>query len=307
MKPKAATSTAVTELPRSVAAWLAALEHERKVALNTVEAYRHDLITLMQVLGSSKLERFTLPDFRQWLSVLAERGVSAASRRRAISAVRSYYKWWGKQSGEVNQAIGLLRLPKSRLPLPRALGEGEMETLLHSAVTPEDSWTTARDTALFTLLYGAGLRLGEALSLTVREADQEVLFIKGKGGRERVVPLIPEVRAALKNWLDHRAEGQKTPAKSAPLFIGLQGGLLNPGVAQRQMRRLKNRLGLPEDSTPHALRHSFATALLNAGVDLRVVQELLGHAALSTTQRYTAVSDEHLVKVHTKAHPRARA
>ncbi len=297
-------------LPPSVEAWLESLASERRASPKTVVSYRHDLQSLhIYICGASAgaLETVSLPVLRGWLSRLAEQGVIAATRRRAISAVRSFFKWHARQTGVVNQAIGLLRLPKSRLPLPRALGEGEMSVFLKTPTSAVSPFVAARDTALFTLLYGAGLRLGEALALTVGDAASDIVTVRGKGNKERRVPLLPEVRTALAHWLSVRAAESGQPAKPAtPLFIGVRGDGLNPAVAQRQMRRLRLQLNLPEEATPHALRHSFATALLNAGVDLRVVQELLGHAALSTTQRYTAVSDEALVRVHQAAHPRAK-
>jgi integrase/recombinase XerC len=162
----------------------------------------------------------------------------------------------------------------------------------------------ARDVALFSLLYGCGLRLGEALSLTRGNSPRgEAMTITGKGRKQRLVPLLPAVTAAVETYL---AQCPYAGDASAPLFVGARGGPLNPGVVQRQMRRLRPVLGLPDSATPHALRHSFATHLLAGGGDLRTIQELLGHTSLSTTQRYTAVDSSALAAVYDKAHPRAR-
>ncbi len=196
--------------------------------------------------------------------------------------------------------------PRAARPPPRPLSEPDAravaEDIGEEARTPA---LAARDTALFTLLYGAGLRIAEALALDVRDAPSasgdEALRVRGKGGKERLLPVLPAVRAALAGWLachpDRRAE--------APLFLGARGDRLNPAVAQRAMRQFRRLHGLAEPATPHALRHSFATHLLAAGADLRSIQELLGHASLSTTQRYTAVDEAALLKVWRAAHPRA--
>jgi integrase/recombinase XerC len=288
--------------------WLSALRHERHVSPHTLDGYARDIdgfcAFLREHLGEDltgdKLLLVSLTDLRSWLTALAGRGMGTSSRARATSAVRSFFRWTRKTRGDSNENIALLRRPKSAPPLPHPLSESESWNLLQAG--QEDAWTQTRDCALFTLLYGAGLRISEALSLCVREARHETITLTGKGRKQRVVPLLPEVRAALARWLGLR--GKESP--EAPLFIGSRGDRLNPGVAQRQMRKLRAQLGLPDEATPHALRHSFATALLKEGADLRVVQELLGHSSLSTTQRYTEVETETLLKIHAAAHPRAK-
>jgi integrase/recombinase XerC len=193
-------------------------------------------------------------------------------------------------------------LPRS-VPKPLAADEA-LETLSSAAELQEQPWMAARDVALFTLLYGCGLRLGEALSLTRGNAPKgDSMMITGKGRKQRLVPLLPAVVAAVAEYLTlcPHHEGPE-----APLFVGARGGPLNPGVVQRQMRKIRAQLGLADSATPHALRHSFATHLLSGGGDLRTIQELLGHASLSTTQRYTAVDEAAINAIYDRAHPRSR-
>ncbi len=296
--------------PAVVTAWLDVLRTQRRAARHTRVSYAHDLDTLCLFLQQHRggepvtdatLRTATLADFRSWLAFLAAHGVGAASRARALSAVRSFFRWWERTHGCTNSAVALLRRPKAALPLPHPLAPHENDSLL--AITQDDPWVDARDRALLTLLYGAGLRLSEALGLTVADARSDVLTLTGKGQKQRRVPLLPAVQEALRHWLRQRGD---TPDPASPLFIGARGDVLNPGVAQRQMRHLRARLGLPAHATPHALRHSFATALLKGGADLRVVQELLGHTSLSTTQRYTDLEPETLRAIHAAAHPRSR-
>ena len=287
--------------------WLLALKNERRASPHTLSNYRRDLETFVRFMTEHKGEKVTdttiqqasLADLRAWLAHLTRRGLDSASRARATSALRSFYKWSGRETGTYNSAVSLLRTPKHKQPLPKALSTLEADELLN---TDAETWTETRDQALFTLLYGAGLRIAEALSLQVRDARAEVLTVTGKGNKQRQVPVLPAVREKLAAWLALRG----TAADDAPLFIGVRGDVLHPSIAQQSLRKLRARLGLPEHTTPHALRHSFATQLLGGGADLRVIQELLGHASLSTTQRYTDVETEQLLAVHSKAHPRAR-
>lgn len=287
--------------------WLRALKNERRASPHTLSNYRRDAEGFVAFMTKHKGEQVTdaliqeasLSDLRAWLARLTQRGLDSASRARATSALRSFYKWAGRETGAPNSAITLLRTPKHKQPLPKALSTLEADELLN---TEAATWAEIRDQALFTLLYGAGLRIAEALSLQVRDAHAEVLTITGKGNKQRQVPLLPAVREKLALWLERRGAA----ADDAPLFIGVRGDVLHPSIAQQSLRKLRARLNLPEHTTPHALRHSFATQLLGGGADLRVIQELLGHASLSTTQRYTDVDTEQLLAVHNKAHPRAK-
>ena len=295
--------------PALVHDWLAALANERRSSRHTLAAYGRDidlLITFLQEhLGKSKLDEHdllspSLSDLRSWLAYLAQRGLSSASRARAVSALRSFAAWAGRQGKTVAPSIRLLHTPAHKPPLPRALTSVQADDLTHE---PDDNWTTRRNNALFTLLYGAGLRIDEALNLSVADASGAVLTVTGKGNKQRQVPLLGAVKSALAAWLACRPHA----LAEAPLFIGVRGDRLNAGVAQRALRHLRARLGLPEHTTPHALRHTFATQLLAGGADLRVIQELLGHSSLSTTQRYTDVNAEQLIAIHQAAHPRSHA
>lgn len=303
---RATTSTRPSApLPQAVEDWLSALETERNFSPATLKAYRHNLHGFFDFLRDhtgdiSTYETVDLETLRSWQAHLALGGQGPRTRAGATSALRSFFRWHERQTGVQNSAVGLLRRAKAPLPLPRPLSEREAQNLLD--LPAQTSWVGARDHALFTLLYGAGLRISEALSLRVADAKAKVLTVTGKGSKQRQVPLLPEIRTALQAWLDQRP-GAKG---SDPLFIGVQGGPLSQSVVQKTMMKLRRQLGLPEHATPHALRHSFATALLREGADLRVVQDLLGHASLSSTQRYTDLDIKSLEKTYLAAHPSAQ-
>lgn len=297
-------------------AFLAWLEAERRVSPLTLEAYSRDtarfLRFLTEHLGAepdlAALGALLPADLRAWLAAEAARGIGNNTRGRALAAIRSFFRYLARRHGVSNSAVALVATPRARKPLPRALRPEEACAV--SSEIGENAITAAlraRDIALFTLLYGSGLRIAEALSLNVRDAPlpgaDTMLRVLGKGSRERIVPVLPAVRAAIADWLRHHPD----PKPGSPLFTGARGARLNPGVAQRTLRHFRRLVGLPEHATPHALRHSFATHLLGAGADLRSIQELLGHASLSTTQRYTAVDQAQLLEVWRRTHPRGRA
>lgn len=297
---------------RLLAAWLEWLEKERRASAHTVAAYRLDLLDLLSFLGRHEgrpltragLAGIDAAGFRAWLSHRLEEGVTQASNARALSAARNFFRYLTRREGIDNPAIWTLKSPRFTKPLPRAIDAAEAlaaTEATHAVATAP--WIAARDTAVMLLLYGCGLRLGEALGLTPAHFQGGSLHITGKGGKERVVPLLPVVEEAVKAY---RKACPFAPAAHQPLFVGKQGKPLNPGVFQRQMRAIRGLLGLPESATPHALRHSFATHLLSAGADLRAIQELLGHADLATTQRYTRVDQARLREAYRKAHPRAK-
>ncbi|MFT8719021.1 tyrosine-type recombinase/integrase, partial [Acetobacter sp.] len=222
------------------------------------------------------------------------------------SALRSFYRFLARHLGVENPAPSLLATPRTKKPLPRPLPVTEaMEAGEGIASLEVNSMAQERDKALFLLLYGGGLRISEALALNISDFDEAlstgVFRIRGKGNKERLVPLLPRVSEVLRRWRTlHPA-----PARDEPLFPGVRGGRLNATVAQKAMREWRRSEGLPEHTTPHALRHSFATHMMEGGADLRVIQELLGHASLSTTQRYTLADEARLLEVWQKAHPRA--
>jgi integrase/recombinase XerC len=287
--------------------WLAV---ERRAAPLTIEAYRGDLTGMLAFLqrhggGEPDLAALGAADFRAWLADAVARGIEPASRARRLSAARGLFRYLARRHDLSNPGIRLLAAPRPKRPLPRALSEADARAARDAGTVSGHAMVPARDAALFTLLYGAGLRIGEALALDVRDAPRPgtdtPLLVRGKGGRERLVPVLPVVRAAVAEWLRHHP-GAGDPA--APLFVGTRGGRLDPAVAQRDLRQWRRLAGLPDHATPHALRHSFATHLLSAGADLRSIQELLGHASLSTTQRYTAVDTDRLLRVWHATHPR---
>ncbi|UWP90529.1 tyrosine recombinase XerC [Aliiroseovarius crassostreae] len=280
---------------------------------NTISAYQTDLIGFLSFMaahlggpqGRAALANVTLSDMRAWMAHERGRGVAARSLARALSAVKSFYRWLSDRDGFDATAVLSVRSPKFSKKLPRPLpAEAAKAVLDLVGDQARQDWVGARDIAVVTLLYGCGLRISEALSLTAADAPlAEVLRIRGKGGKERLVPVLPAARDAVETYrrLSPHAE---TP--EAPLFRAVRGGPLRPRQVQKVMEQTRLQLGLPTSATPHAMRHSFATHLLNAGGDLRAIQELLGHASLSTTQAYTAVDTTRLMEVYEATHPRAR-
>ncbi len=302
------------DLGKALSGWQAWLTHERRVSPHTLDGYRRDLFTFLTFLVSHRggpqslqdLAELTAADFRAYLAERARRNMKASSSNRALSVVRGFFRWLQKNGLAENSAIVTLRGPKGEQSLPRALTTYEAKTVMEEvgAGATED-WIAKRNSAVVLLLYGAGLRIGEALSLQGADTPaigQDSCRIVGKGRKERIVPLlsiVPEAIAAYRDACPYSI------ADDEPLFLGARGGPLRARIVQLSLQKLRRQLGLPETTTPHALRHSFATHLLAGGGDLRVIQELLGHASLSTTQRYTAVDAAALIKVYEKAHPRA--
>ena len=300
------------DLAQRLHEWQDYLRHEKQVSKHTLRAYSSDISHFMTFLhdhlgkepGLNDLSEAGIRDFRAWMSNKAMSGASNASRARSLSGIKSFLTWLDKQGIMHNAAISTVRSPKLPHKLPRPVHEKQAFNILESAdlLTKED-WVGQRDRALFTLLYGCGLRIDEALSLNIADMPRdEFLRVTGKGNKERQVPVIEIVEKTLESYLE------QCPFPSAPeraLFLGTRGKRLNQGVAQKAMRDLRVTLGLPENITPHALRHSFATHLLQNGANLREIQELLGHSSLSTTQRYTEVNAEELMRIYKSAHPRA--
>ncbi len=291
-------------------AWLAL---ERRASPLTVEAYGTDLAGFLGFLTNhlggepdlGALATLRQPDVRAWLAAMANDGAVNATRARHLSAVRSFFRYLSRQHGVENAAVRLIMTPRAKRPVPRALVPAQaLGVVADIADLSDTALIQARDTALFTLLYGCGLRIAEALALDIRDATPRgsdgMLRVTGKGSKQRIVPVLPAVREAIDAWLGLHPD----PQMSSPLFIGARGKRLDPAVAQRTMRAYRRLNGLPEHATPHALRHSFATHLLAGGADLRSIQDLLGHASLSTTQRYTDVDEAKLMEIWRKAHPR---
>lgn len=305
---------AAPDLLAAVEAWRGWLEGEKRASRHTLDGYSRDLAAFLAFLSDhlgaeptlSALAGLEPADFRAFLAARTAEGLARSSMARLMSTLRGFFRFLDRHDLVHNPAIGAVKAPRPPRALPKPLAAEEaMEALSTAGELHDEPWLAARDVALFTLLYGCGLRLGEALALDRREAPRgDTMVVTGKGRKQRVVPVLPVVREALADYL---RQCPYPPAPEAPLFMGARGGRLNPGVVQRQMRRLRLLLGLPETATPHALRHSFATHLLAGGGDLRTIQELLGHSSLSTTQRYTHVDAARLKGVYDQAHPRARA
>ena len=254
--------------------------------------------------GLGPLADITVPDMRAWMASTRSKGGSPRSLARSLSAVKTFYRWLARREGFEPTAVLSTRSPKFQKKLPRALSEDAAKSVLDTIeLQSETPWIAARDTAVITLLYGCGLRISEALGLTGSDLPLvEVLRILGKGNKERIVPVIPAARDAVETYV-RLCPYEMAP--DSPVFRGVRGGALNPRAIQKVLERTRLQLGLPASATPHAMRHSFATHLLSAGGDLRAIQELLGHASLSTTQTYTAVDTSRLMEVYAKAHPRA--
>jgi integrase/recombinase XerC len=301
------------DLRAAIADWRSWLS-ERQASPHTASAYARDLALFLRFLtdhlgaepGVEALAALSVADFRSYLAHRAGAGIARSSSARSLSTLRNFFRFLERGDYAHNPAIKAVRTPRLPKSVPKALDEDEALAAIRGAGEAQhEPWLAARDTALMLLLYGCGLRIGEALSLTCRESPEgETLRVLGKGRKERIVPVLPVVREAIAAY---RAICPFSDLPSAPLFVGARGKALNPGVVQRQLRTLRRRLGLPETATPHALRHSFATHLLAKGGDLRTIQELLGHASLSTTRRYTVVDAARLSKVYDAAHPRALA
>nr|WP_210289943.1 tyrosine recombinase XerC [Rhizobium sp. BK196] len=294
-------------------AWLENLARERRLSGHTLDAYERDtrqFLTFMtgHLGGPTTLrdiETLRPADFRAFLAARRKEGSGARSVARNLAGIRSLLRYLEKK-GLVNAAgAGAVRSPKQPKSLPKPLSDRQAITVVsNEAQLHDEPWIAARDAAVMTLLYGCGLRISEALDLTPPDirGDTTTLRITGKGNKTRLVPLLPIVFEAVEKYRAlcpfHLDEGE-------PLFRGARGGKLQPAIIQRAMQKLRSAFGLPETATPHALRHSFATHLLAGGGDLRTIQELLGHASLSTTQVYTGVDASRLLEVYDKAHPRA--
>jgi len=303
-------------MPRSAEslkqAWLAALAHERRASPHTLRAYGDDVARFLVFLRQHKgrtpddrmLARLLPADIRAFITLRRNEGLGGRSVQRALAAVRSYFRHLSREGIVENAAPRAIRTPRVARTLPRPLSENDAARTLEEAGERDVEWLGARDVALLTLLYGAGLRISEGLGLKRGDVPLgQSLSVLGKGRKERSVPVLPVVREAVERYA---ALIPFSGAHGDALFLSRRGRAMSAREAQALMQRLRSRLGLSERATPHALRHSFATHLLAHGADLRAVQELLGHASLSTTQTYTEIDAKKMMDVYSAAHPRGR-
>lgn len=341
-------------LEAAIESWRRWLAHERRASSNTLAAYQRDLAAFLAFMTDhlgdaptlANLGALKTSDFRAYLAHRVSDGLAKTSNARSLSSLRGFFRHLERNDIAANTAVAGMRGPKLPRVLPRPLSVHDARATVEAVIAEGDArlpaWIAKRDTAVLLLLYGSGLRLGEALSLRRADVDRLIgsypsprpsplrgdggepraqarggrvrgvsemrssvgaLIVRGKGNKERAVPVLPVVRDALADYL---AACPRVIEANDPIFVGVQGRALNPRAVQALMARLRLSLGLPDSATPHALRHSFATHLLAGGGDLRTIQELLGHASLSTTQRYTGVSDEGMRAQYNKAHPRAK-
>jgi integrase/recombinase XerC len=317
MPPASHRDFPAPEVARELAQWLAYLSAERRMSPKTVEAYRRDarqfLGFLSQHLGGrvtlSALARLKPLDVRAFMAARRADGISSRSLMRMLAGARSFARFLERNGKGRIGALSAVRTPKLANTLPKPLPIAAAKQLAETELRAGEErapWILARDAAVLALLYGSGLRISEALALRRRDfpsdAPADVVTVTGKGNKARMVPVLARVSALVAQYI---ASCPYDLPGDGPLFLGAKGGPLSPRVVQLAMARLRGALGLPETATPHALRHSFATHLLARGGDLRAIQELLGHASLSTTQIYTAVDTERLLEVYRSAHPRS--
>ncbi|HVZ12892.1 MAG TPA: tyrosine recombinase XerC [Bauldia sp.] len=306
--------SAAPDLADALTRWRRHLGAERRLSPKTLEAYGRDaaqfLTFLTRHLGAppnlADFRALATTDIRAFMAARRNDGVSSRTLARGIAGVRSLVTFLEREGSANGAALRAIRPPRAKKSLPKPLAPDAAKAMADSdSSLADEPWIAARDAAVLALLYGAGLRISEALGLTRAEApvtEGAALRVRGKGGKERVVPVLPAVSAAIAAYL---ALCPYVTRSDSALFVGTKGGPLSPRIVQRAMAKMRGALGLPETATPHALRHSFATHLLANGGDLRTIQELLGHASLSTTQVYTAVDSERLMEAYRAAHPRA--
>jgi len=314
--PDAARFSAAPQIAEQAELWLQALAGEKRASSHTIDGYARDVAGFLAFLtehfggkpDSVALIALQPADLRSFLARRRNEGLESRSLLRALAAIRNFLRFLEKKGLAKTDLFGAVRAPKKPHSLPKALTVADARDLIdpeQRAGEAREPWTLARDAAVLALLYGVGLRISEALSIQRAEAPVgrvDRVTITGKGGKTRTLPVIEPVRQAIESYLalcPYDLTG-------GPLFVGVKGGPLSPRIVQLAVQRLRGALGLPDSATPHALRHSFATHLLGRGGDLRTIQELLGHASLSTTQIYTAVDKKRLLDAYKSAHPRAR-
>src|SRR3954447_24357251 len=315
--PQIELASADPGIAQEMTRWLSHLGAERRLSPKTLEAYARDLRQCLNFLCGHWGERVTLKrfaaleasDIRAFMAMRRADDIAGRSLMRALAGLRSFGRFLEREGRGKVGALGAIRAPKIGKSLPKPIGIVSAKRLTDAderAGETREAWILARDAAVMALLYGSGLRISEALGLTRREVPRpgegDVLVVTGKGNKTRMVPVLQNVLALIQEYAGMCPH--PLPPQGA-IFVGARGGPLGPRIIQLTMERLRGALGLPDTATPHALRHSFATHLLSRGGDLRAIQELLGHASLSTTQIYTGIDTERLLEVYRSAHPRA--
>lgn len=311
IEPEPIASPSLTAL---VDGWLERLAAERDASEQTIVAYRRDMRQFLAWLSAdlghtpalSDVSRLDMRAFRRFMASRRREGIESRSLARSMSALRGFYRFLEKEEIAASRAVFSVTMPKVPRGVPKPLTRDKAGELVRDSFEAGLDWVAARDMAVLLLLYGSGLRISEALGLRLKDAPtrlRDTLVIDGKGGKQRMVPALPITIDVIERY---RRMCPYPLSPEGPLFLGAKGGPLSPRIIQLLIERLRGELGLPETATPHALRHSFATHLLASGADLRQIQELLGHASLSTTQIYTEVDRERLLKVYESAHPRGR-
>jgi integrase/recombinase XerC len=302
------------DVAAEIARWLGYLGAERRMSPKTLESYRRDVSQFLGFLAGhlagapalKQLAKLTPSDVRSFMAARRGNGVGNRSLMRALAGIRSFARFLERNGKGKVAALAAVRTPKLPRTLPKPLAVSAARQITNTGLREGEArepWIIARDAAVLALLYGSGLRISEALGLKHKDCTgADALTVTGKGNKGRMVPVLPQVTKLI---ADYVALCPFELPPDGPLFIGARGGPLAPRIVQLAMAQLRGALGLPDSATPHALRHSFATHLLSRGGDLRAIQELLGHASLSTTQIYTAVDTERLLEVYASAHPRA--
>ena len=293
--------------------WLGNLKEVRNLSDNTLISYKHDIKSFIEFISTHTgsevsikyLNDMKISDFRSFLSYLRNKDISSTSIARIISSLKSFFNYLLNINLIESTVIQSLRTPKQKKSLPRPISsELAIETIKHAQDMEKEKWIGMRNKSILMLLYGCGLRISEALNLNFEDINEnDYLIIKGKGNKERMVPLMDYVKNDIENYIH---ECPKNFMKDDPLFVGKRLDRLSPRIIQYVLEKIRHNLSLPETATPHALRHSFATHLLDSGGDLRTIQELLGHSSLSTTQKYTKVETEKLYDAYSKTHPLAK-
>jgi len=291
--------------PRDI--WMDWLRYEKQYPETTLDAYGRDIDFWLHYLNSQNVtyDNVSKHEFRDFLALMTDRGLARTTMARRVASIRSFYRYGARSGLYAKVEIGFMKPPKAKAPLPKAIAETDAKELLGAiAMLDQPDWAKKRDVAVLMLLYGCGLRISEALGLRRGDTPKGPwLRIIGKGGKSRDVPIMDAVRFAIDDWLNHCPFDQ---GEDGPLFFSSRGSALNARAVQRLVEKLRFQLGLDETTTPHALRHAFATHLLAGGGDMRAIQTLLGHSSMSTTQRYTKVDTAQLIDVHQNTHPRAK-